>query len=84
MSTSEPFMPAHEPRPARPPQEHDLDHEVDVFLDEAAEPVAGDEAPWHTGAEPAVRRPEPGAHLTAEQLSADFDSADDGTGDGAE
>ncbi|MDR7185409.1 hypothetical protein J2X85_002443 [Microbacterium trichothecenolyticum] len=71
MSTAEPFMPAHEPRPAVPPQEHDLDHDTDVIFDEADDSAAAGE-PWHTEGAPTLPRPAPGTHLTAEELAADF------------
>ena len=66
-------MPAHEPRAAVPPQEHDLDHDTDVIFDEAdASDDPGE--PWHDDdAAPTLPRPVPGAHLTAEELAADFD-----------
>ncbi|MEV4687717.1 hypothetical protein [Microbacterium sp. LWH3-1.2] len=74
MSTAEPFMPAHEPRAAVPPQEHDLDHDTDVIFDEAeSDGTEGDQRPWHSDdAAPTLPRPVPGAHLTAEELAADF------------
>ncbi len=76
MSSAEPFMPAHEPAAPVPPQEHDIDHDVDVILevaDESDEQAAGSE-PWHTDATaPTLPRPVPGAHLTAEQLAADLE-----------
>lgn len=74
MSTAEPFMPAHEPRPAVPPQEHDLDHDTDVIFDEA-DGAADAGEPWHADdAAPTLPRPVPGAQLTAEELAADFEA----------
>ena len=68
-------MPAHEPAAPVPPQEHDLDHDADVLFDTgetSSDTVAAE--PWHTDdAAPTLPRPVPGAHLTAEQLSADLD-----------
>ncbi|WP_349426869.1 hypothetical protein [Microbacterium sp. LWS13-1.2] len=80
MSSAEPFMPAHEPPPSIPPEEHDVDHDADVLFD--PEDTSGDAdpqaQPWHTdAAAPTLPRPVPGAHLTAEQLSADL-ASDDG------
>ncbi|MFD4959455.1 hypothetical protein [Microbacterium sp. NPDC058389] len=75
MSTAEPFMPAHEPAAPVPPQEHDLDHDADVLFDtgdETAAPEGGGQ-PWHDAdAAPTLPRPVAGAHLTAEELSADL------------
>ncbi|MFE5409915.1 hypothetical protein [Microbacterium sp. NPDC056569] len=72
MSSAEPFMPAHEPPAQVPPQEHDLDHDTDVLFDEA-DGSEGAGEPWHTDdAVPTLPRPVPGAHLSAEELAADF------------
>ena len=75
MSSAEPFMPAHEPRAPLPPQEHDIDHDVDVLFDPSEPGAGGGEPaqPWHTdAAAPPLPRPVPGEHLTAEQLAADL------------
>lgn len=73
-------MPAHEPAAPVPPQEHDLDHDVDVLFDPVDAEGATEEAqPWHDdSAAPTLPRPVPGAHLTPEQLSTDlgFDDAE--------
>ncbi|MBW9119371.1 hypothetical protein JNB63_04630 [Microbacterium trichothecenolyticum] len=81
MSTAEPFMPAHEARPAEPPQDHDLDHDTDVIFDEAGSDGADvDPQPWHTDdTAPTLPRPVPGAHLTAEELAADFEADEPAT-----
>lgn len=78
MSSAEPFMPAHEPSPSAPPEEHDVDHDADVLFDPAdAGEDAGDAQPWHTdAAAPPLPRPVPGAHLTPERLAADLASED--------
>ena len=79
MSSAEPFMPAHEPSPAAPPEEHDVDHDVDVLFDsaDASEDTGADAQPWHTDtAAPPLPRPVPGAHLTPERLAADLASED--------
>ena len=68
-------MPAHEPAAPVPPQEHDLDHDADVLFDAGAEPAEPEGAaqPWHdAGAPPTLPRPVAGAHLSAEELSADL------------
>ena len=67
-------MPAHEPPAQVPPQEHDLDHDTDVLFDRGdADGAEADQHPWHTdNAAPTLPRPVPGAHLTAEELAADF------------
>lgn len=73
-------MPAHEPPPPVPPQEHDLDQDVDVLFD-AADPADATDAPqpWHhDGAAPVLPRPVAGVHLTAEQLAADLSADDEG------
>lgn len=68
-------MPAHEPAAPVPPEEHDLDHDVDVLFDrDDTNGAAGDAEPWHDDAAPTLPRPVPGAHLTAEELEADLDS----------
>ena len=70
-------MPAHEPRAPLPPQEHDIDHDVDVLFDPPEAEIGGDgqAQPWHTdAAPPPLPRPVPGDHLTAEQLAADLAS----------
>ena len=79
MSSAEPFMPAHEPPASTPPEEHDVDHDADVLFDpaDASDDAGADAQPWHTDAAvPTLPRPVPGAHLTAEQLSADLASDD--------
>ncbi|MFB7893227.1 hypothetical protein ACFC1I_13570 [Microbacterium sp. NPDC056044] len=79
MSTAEPFMPAHEPRPAVPPREHDLDHDTDVIFDEADGSAEAGE-PWQSDdAAPTLPRPVPGEHLTAEELAADFAADEPGS-----
>ncbi|MDQ7878844.1 hypothetical protein Q9R08_12710 [Microbacterium sp. QXD-8] len=77
MSSAEPFMPAHEPSPSAPPEEHDIDHDADVLFDsaDASEDTLADAQPWHTNAAAApLPRPVAGAQLTREQLSADLAS----------
>ena len=72
-------MPAHEPSPSAPPEEHDIDHDVDVLFEpaDASEDAGADPQPWHTAAAaPPLPRPVPGAHLTPEQLAADLTSED--------
>ena len=79
MSSAEPFMPAHEPPASTPPEEHDVDHDVDVLFDsaDASEDTGADAQPWHTDtAAPPLPRPVPGAHLTPERLAADLASED--------
>lgn len=74
-------MPAHEPAAPVPPQEHDLDHDADVLFDAVDETVdaSGPSQPWHDeDAAPTLPRPVAGAHLTAEELSADLGADADG------
>ena len=71
MSSAEPFMPAHESPAPKPGTEHDLDHDVDVFPEDA-----GTDAPDGAALDPAApappfRHPVPGEHLSREQLAED-------------
>lgn len=84
MSTAEPFMPAHEPRPTADPREIDIDTDVDVLFDEqgAADGPAPSDPPQlvHDGAEhPPFRTPIAGEKLTEAELEADLE-ADPGAG----
>ncbi|WP_243076903.1 hypothetical protein [Microbacterium sp. SS28] len=76
MSSAEPFMPEHEPPAPRPDTERDIDHDVDVFPDDAAvEAPDGSAFDAETPAPP-FRPPVPGARLTPEELAADLGDAD--------
>ncbi|MEU1972428.1 hypothetical protein ABZ477_12270 [Microbacterium sp. NPDC019599] len=77
MPTAEPFMPAHESPAPKPGTEHDLDHDVDVLLEDASADapdgaVLDPEAPA-----PPFRAPVPGEHLSREDLLEDLGGADD-------
>jgi hypothetical protein len=71
MSMSEPFLPAHEPRPEPDAREHDIDPEEDVFIEPAGAPVPTVEADLvHEDApRPPFRTPVPGNALTPDQLA---------------
>ena len=72
MSAAEPFMPAHEPPAPVPDTERDIDHDVDVFLDDADKDAPDGPAYDPAAPAPPFRAPVPGAHLTPEELEADL------------
>lgn len=72
MSTAEPFMPAHEPPAAPADTERDIDHDVDVLLDDAGKDAPDGPAYDPAAPAPPFRPPVPGAHLSREELAADF------------
>lgn len=67
---SEPFMPAHEPRPSDDPRDIDLDHDADVIAGPADDDAATDAAEPSTPTD--FRTPHPGDRLTEARLHEDF------------
>lgn len=68
-------MPFHEPPRQPDPTEIDIDMDVDVFLEPSVEDPDAEQAARHkleTEGDPVFRTPEPGAHLTREQLEEDL------------
>ncbi|UIN31982.1 hypothetical protein [Microbacterium binotii] len=70
MSMSEPFMPAHEPHPSDDPRDVDLDRDVDVIDEPAADESSTDAAQPDTPSD--FRTPHPGDRLTEARLHEDF------------
>ncbi|RWZ67990.1 hypothetical protein ELQ92_01650 [Labedella populi] len=72
MSTSEPFMPAHEPRADQDPRDREIDADVDADENEEAgvPDVDADTAAAHEphGRSSVVRTPSPGDRLSPDTL----------------
>ncbi|WP_375386345.1 hypothetical protein [uncultured Microbacterium sp.] len=71
MSMSEPIMPPHKHRDDSRSGEHDIDTDVDVFLDDEGDSSAGGLPTLPANG--VFRVPAPGEALTAEQLQSDLD-----------
>ncbi|MDO8381592.1 MAG: hypothetical protein Q7T17_01210 [Microbacterium sp.] len=72
MSMSEPFMPADEPRPERPPTDRDIDSDVDVIRD-IGDGDSETNAPAGFPANTFFHTPTPGDRLTEDALEKDLD-----------
>jgi hypothetical protein len=81
MSTSEPFMPAHEPRHDEDPRDREIDSDVDSDVNEATSvPDVDTEAA--VTAEPhgrpsVLRTPSPGNRLSPEELERELNEPTD-------
>lgn len=70
MSMSDPFLPAPPSGPAPDGREIDIDHDVDVFLDDTDD--SDDDAPRESAITLPFRTPIPGDAATEEQLDEDL------------
>ena len=71
VSMSEPFLPVPPGQSAPDGREIDLDHDVDVFLDDAGDGGA-DDLPSSATEHPPFRTPVPGGTFTEQQLDDDL------------
>lgn len=78
MSTSEPFMPAHEPREGADPRDREIDADVDADVNEEGAPDRDADAAAAAdphGRASVLRPPTPGDRLSPEALERELDDS---------